>query len=196
MSTLNFRTATGDDIPALLTLVTSAYRGEESRAGWTSEADLIEGARLDAAALEADLTRPRSSILLAERDGQLVACAHVADDHGTGYFGMFSVDPNQQGSGVGKLVLAEAEAFAAREWGVSVMQMTVIDVREELIAFYERRGYVRTGITKPFPYGEERFGIPQRDDLQFEVLEKTLESAGQHPESNDATASPREGVTQ
>ncbi|WP_231595121.1 GNAT family N-acetyltransferase [Salinibacterium sp. SWN1162] len=196
MSTPNFRTATHDDIPALLTLVTSAYRGEESRAGWTSEADLIEGARLDAAALEADLARPRSSILLAERGDQLVACAHVADDHGNGYFGMFSVDPNQQGGGVGKLVLAEAEAYAAREWGVSVMQMTVIDVREELIAFYERRGYVRTGITKPFPYGEERFGIPQRDDLRFEVLEKTLASTEQHPESNDATTLAPEGVIQ
>jgi len=182
MSTLSFRTATRDDIPALLTLVTTAYRGDESRAGWTSEADLILGARLDAEALEADLARPRSNILLAERDGQLVACAHVADDDGNGYFGMFSVDPHHQGNGVGKLVLAEAEAYAAREWGVRAMQMTVIDVRDELIAFYERRGYARTGITKPFPYGEERFGIPQRDDLQFEVLEKELaQGPGQKP---------------
>lgn len=174
MTTLSFRTATTDDIPALVALVTSAYRGEASRTGWTSEADLIDGERIDAAALEAELSRDRSIILLAERGDQLVACAHVADVNGEGYFGMFAVDPEQQGSGLGSIVLAEAENYAAREWGVTVMQMTVIDVRAELIAFYERRGYVRTGITKPFPYGDERVGTPKRDDLQFEVLEKPL----------------------
>lgn len=174
MSTLTFRSATAADIPALIALVTSAYRGDASRAGWTTEADLLDGARIDAEGLQADLSRPRSTILLAERDGQLLACAHVADDHGKGYFGMFSVDPAQQGGGIGKVMIDAAEAHAAREWGVPVMQMTVIDVREELIAFYERRGYVRTGIKKPFPYGDERFGTPKRDDLRFEILEKPL----------------------
>ncbi|MEL0625706.1 N-acetyltransferase [Salinibacterium amurskyense] len=188
MTTLSFRAATTDDIPALVALVTSAYRGEASRAGWTSEADLIDGERIDAAALEADLSRDRSVILLAGRGDQLVACAHVADVDGDGYFGMFAVDPAQQGSGLGSVVLAEAENYAAREWAVAVMQMTVIDVREELIAFYERRGYVRTGITKPFPYGDERVGTPRRDDLQFELLTKTLGAAGQHPASSNAAA--------
>jgi ribosomal protein S18 acetylase RimI-like enzyme len=176
MTTLTFRTANADDVPALLALVTSAYRGDSSRAGWTSEADLIHGARIDTAGLEADLARPRSSILLAERAGDLVACAHVADDDGSGYFGMFSVDPAQQGGGIGSIMITAAEEYASREWGVPVMQMTVIDVREDLIAFYERRGYARTGIKKPFPYGDDRVGIPQRDDLQFEVLEKSLAS--------------------
>lgn len=174
MSTLTFRSATAADIPALIALVTSAYRGDASRAGWTTEADLLDGARIDAESLQADLARPRSTILLAERDDQLLACAHVADDHGKGYFGMFSVDPAQQGGGIGKVMIDAAEAHAAREWGVPVMQMTVIDVREELIAFYERRGYVRTGIKKPFPYGDARFGTPKRDDLRFEILEKPL----------------------
>ncbi|MFI8718408.1 GNAT family N-acetyltransferase [Stenotrophomonas sp. NPDC077464] len=174
MSTLTYRAATLADIPALITLVTSAYRGDASRAGWTTEADILDGARIDAIGLKADIERERSTVLLAERDGTLVACAHVADDHGKGYFGMFSVDPVQQGGGIGKQVMEAAEAHAAREWGVPVMQMTVIDVRDELIAFYERRGYQRTGIKKPFPYGDERFGIPKRDDLRFEVLEKPL----------------------
>jgi ribosomal protein S18 acetylase RimI-like enzyme len=174
MTTLTFRAATTDDIPALVALVTSAYRGEASRTGWTSEADLIDGERIDADAVHADLARQRSTILLAERGEHLVACAHVADDNGHGYFGMFAVDPNQQGGGLGSVVLAEAENYVAREWGVTEMQMTVIDVRDNLIAFYERRGYARTGITKPFPYGEERFGVPRRDDLQFEVLTKRL----------------------
>jgi len=174
MSTLTFRAATAADIPALITLVTSAYRGQASRAGWTTEADLLDGARIDAQGLQADLARPRSTILLAEQDGQLLACAHVADDGGKGYFGMFSVAPAQQGAGIGKRLLEAAEAHAVRHWQVPVMQMTVIDVREELIAFYQRRGYQRTGIKKPFPYGDERFGIPRRDDLRFEVLEKAL----------------------
>lgn len=174
MSTLTYRAATLADIPALVTLVTSAYRGDASRAGWTTEADILDGARIDPQGLQADIERPRSTILLAERDGQLLACAHVADDQGKGYFGMFSVDPTQQGGGIGKQVMLAAEAHAAREWDVPVMQMTVIDIREELIAFYERRGYQRTGIKKPFPYGDERFGLPKRDDLRFEILEKSL----------------------
>ncbi len=100
MSTLTYRAATLADIPALITLVTSAYRGDASRAGWTTEADILDGARIDAVGLQADIERERSTVLLAERDGQLVACAHVADDHGKGYFGMFSVDPAQQGGGI------------------------------------------------------------------------------------------------
>ncbi|OJH33552.1 GNAT family N-acetyltransferase [Cystobacter ferrugineus] len=177
MHPLTFRAATGADIPALIALVTAAYRGDASRAGWTTEADLLDGARIDAPGLRADLRRERSTILVAERDGRLLACAHVADEGGVGYFGMFAVDPGQQGGGIGKLVMQAAEAHAAREWGLSTMRMTVIDVRDELIAFYERRGYRRTGIKKPFPYGDERFGLPKRGDLRFEVLEKPLAGA-------------------
>jgi GNAT superfamily N-acetyltransferase len=174
MTTLTFRAATLADIPALVALVTSAYRGDASRAGWTTEADMLDGARIDPQGLQADIDRPRSTILLAEREGRLLACAHVADDQGKGYFGMFAVEPTLQGGGVGKQVMEAAEAHAAATWQLDVMQMTVIDVRDELIAFYERRGYRRTGIKKPFPYGDERFGIPKRDDLQFEILEKPL----------------------
>jgi ribosomal protein S18 acetylase RimI-like enzyme len=87
---------------------------------------------------------------------------------------MFSVRPTLQGGGIGKQVIAEAERIVREDWRLPAMRMTVIDVRDELIAFYERRGYVRTGIKKPFPYGDPRFGQPRRDDLQFEVLEKHL----------------------
>lgn len=174
MDSLAFRTATEADIPALVALVTSAYRGDSSRAGWTTEADMLDGQRIDADVLREDIARPRSRVLLAERDGTLLACAHVAEEDGAGYFGMFSVRPDLQGGGVGKAVLAEAERVVREEWQLPAMRMTVIDVREELIAFYQRRGYVRTGIRKPFPYGDERYGIPLRDDLRFEVLEKEL----------------------
>lgn len=174
MDSLTFRAAQANDIPALIDLVTSAYRGEVSKQGWTTEADLLDGQRIDAEGLARDLARERSRIVLAERDGAVLACAHVAVEDGAGYFGMFSVKPDQQGSGLGKQVIAEAERIAREEWQLPVMRMTVIDVRDELIAFYERRGYRRTGIKKPFPYGDVRYGIPKRDDLRFEVLEKAL----------------------
>jgi len=174
MTELHFRVATPADLDAIVALVTSAYRGDSSRAGWTTEADFLGGNRIDAEVLRADIERPGSRVLLAERDGALHACAHVSEDDGAGYFGMFSVVPGLQGGGIGKQVLAECERIARDDWRLPAMRMTVIDIRDELIAFYERRGYRRTGILKPFPYGDERFGLPRRDDLRFEVLEKAL----------------------
>ena len=185
MTPPKFRHAIAADIPALVALVTSAYRGDASRAGWTTEADLLDGQRIDPLVLAADIARPRSVVLLAERNDfpgsgpeqGLLACAHVAEEDGAGYFGMFAVRPDLQGGGVGKALLAQAERTAREDWGLATMRMTVIDVRDSLIAFYQRRGYVRTGILKPFPYGDERFGIPLREDLRFEVLEKDLGAA-------------------
>lgn len=174
MTDLAFRAATEADIDAIVALVTSAYRGESSRAGWTTEADLLDGARIDPEVLRADIARDGSRVVLAERDSALLACAHVAVDGDAGYFGMFSVVPGLQGGGIGKQVLAECERIVRDDWRLPAMRMTVIDVRDELIAFYQRRGYRRTGITKPFPYGDARFGEPKRGDLRFEVLEKTL----------------------
>ncbi len=182
---LAFRDATAADVDAIVELVTSAYRGEASRAGWTTEADLLDGNRIDPGVLRGDIARERSRVLLASRAGELVACAHVAIEDGAGYFGMFAVRPVLQGGGVGKAVLAEAERVVRDDWGLPVMRMTVIDLREELMAWYERRGYRRTGIKKPFPAVDPRFGIPKRDDLRFEVLEKPLRA--------DATAERRHG---
>ena len=169
-----FRDATAADVPALVALVTSAYRGEVSKQGWTTEADILDGNRIDPDVLRQDIARPRSRVVLAERQGTLLACAHVCEDAGAGYFGMFSVRPDLQGSGIGKHLLAECERIVRDDWQLPTMRMTVIDIRDALIAFYERRGYRRTSIYKPFPYGDARFGIPKRDDLRFEVLEKDL----------------------
>lgn len=174
MNILRFRTASLADTNAIVALVESAYRGDASRRGWTTEADFLGGRRTGADDVIACLQRARSRIVLAERDSTLLACAHVADEDGAGYFGMFSVRPELQGAGIGKQVLAECERIARDEWNLPAMRMTVIDIRAELIAFYERRGYRRTGILKPFPYGDARFGQPLRDDLRFEVLEKEL----------------------
>ena len=177
-SPLQFRNATRAAIPAVVALVESAYRGDSSRAGWTTEADFLDGRRTGPDDIEAILARDQSRLLLVERDGRLLACAHVAVEDGAGYFGMFSVQPQLQGGGIGSRVLAEAERIAAQDWSCPSMRMTVIDIREDLIPFYLRRGYRRTGITKPFPYGDVRFGLPKRDDLRFEILEKALPGVG------------------
>jgi GNAT superfamily N-acetyltransferase len=173
-ATLSFRAATSADIDALVALVESAYRGDSSKQGWTTEADMLGGRRTGADDVGACIDRPDGVVLLAEREGELLACAHIAVEDGAGYFGMFSVSPTLQGGGIGKALLAEAERVVRDEWQLLAMRMTVIDIRDELIAFYERRGYARTGIKKPFPYGDARFGEPKRDDLRFEVLEKRL----------------------
>lgn len=173
-SNLVYRAATTDDVPAIVALVESAYRGDVSRAGWTTEADMLGGQRIDPEGVISDIQAEQSRIVLAYRDGQLLACCHIKKTDAAGYFGMFSVIPTLQGGGLGKQVLAEAERQAREDWSCQRMEMTVIDIREELIAFYERRGYRRTGILKPFPYGDARYGEPKRDDLRFEVLEKTL----------------------
>lgn len=117
---------------------------------------------------------PDSRLLTAELDGRLVACCQLEHRGDHAYFGMFAVSPALQGGGVGKAVLAEAERRCRQTWGVGEMHMTVISVRADLIAWYERRGYRRTGRTSPFPYGDERFGIPLRADLEFELLVKKL----------------------
>ncbi|MFI1522390.1 GNAT family N-acetyltransferase [Kitasatospora cineracea] len=169
-----FRTAGPADVPALVALVESAYRGESSRAGWTTEAHLLEGQRTDAAAVAELLGRPDSVVLLVERDGALAACCHLERRGPAAYFGMFSVSPAIQGGGLGRRVLARAEEWARVAWGSTAMEMTVIEQRADLIAWYERRGFARTGEFEPFPYGDERFGVPLRSDLRFAKLVKPL----------------------
>lgn len=178
MHLLTFRRATETDVVPLVDLVTSAYRGDSSRQGWTTEADLLEGQRIDADLLVADIQAPDTVVLSAHLDGSVHAvdgCVLVRrTGPSTGYVGMFCVRPADQGRGLGKQVIAEAERFMSAEWGVTTAEMTVLDVRTELLAFYERRGYGRTGEHRPFPYGDERFGLPQRDDLRMEVLRKRI----------------------
>lgn len=177
-SALRFRRATPADVEAVVALTESAYRGEASRAGWTTEADFLDGQRTDAADVSVLVARDDARIVLAERGDELLASCLIEkqmhDGVPGGYFGMFSVRPNLQNAGIGRALLAEAERIARDEWHCAQMRMSVIDIRESLIAWYERRGYRRTGEYKPFPYGDERFGIPRRDDLRFEWLIKQL----------------------
>jgi N-acetylglutamate synthase-like GNAT family acetyltransferase len=166
---VRIRPARRPDVPALVELVTSAYRGDASRAGWTTEADLIDGSRTD----EAELTEILDDLLVAEDETGLVGCCAMVPRGDVGYFGTFAVRPTLQGGGVGSALLAAAEDWAAA-LGLPAVEMTVLSVRAELIAYYERRGYERTGETRPFPYGVTRNGLPRTDDLEFAVLVKRL----------------------
>lgn len=170
---LAFRPATPGDVDELVQLVESAYRGDESRKGWTTEADLLDGQRTDADGVRALIERDGSCVVLAERAGELVGCAHLERQGDAAYFGMFAVRPGLQGGGVGDAILRECERLG-RDWGCRCVRMTVIWSRHELIAWYARRGYRATGERKEFPYGDARFGLPKSPDLWFEVYEKPL----------------------
>jgi ribosomal protein S18 acetylase RimI-like enzyme len=159
----------------IVALVESAYRGEASRAGWTTEAHLLDGQRTDAGGVLATIGHPRERIILAFDGDALVGSVLLRDEGGgSAYVGMLAVRPLLQARGTGRALLAEAERIAASDLGATTMRMTVIPLRTELVAWYERQGYRATGEQEPFPYGDERFGRPRRDDLYFVVLKKAL----------------------
>ncbi|KAF2664060.1 putative acetyltransferase [Microthyrium microscopicum] len=175
---LTTRIATPDDVKILLSLIRSAYRGEESRKGWTTEADLVADDRIDEAGVLAKITASNGIILLATTDsGALIACCElIKRDSDLGYFGLFAVDPNQQGGGLGRRMLQMAENYARETLDVKKLEMTVIGVRVELISWYVRRGYTVTGEQRPFPYEHlvnDQVG-KTRNDLYFDVLVKDM----------------------
>jgi ribosomal protein S18 acetylase RimI-like enzyme len=167
--------AADSDLDAVADLVNSAYRGETSRAGWTTEADYLDGQRTDAATLRRDLAETPGATLLTWRDtadGPILGTVWLEPSgDGAWYLGMLTVNPELQARQLGRTLLEAAEAHAA-ERGATRIQMTVVQIRDTLIAWYERRGYARTGETRPFPYDDQRFGVPRRDDLAFIVMEK------------------------
>jgi GNAT superfamily N-acetyltransferase len=165
---LTHRPAEADDIPALHRLVEGAYRGDSARAGWTHEADLLETPRTSAEELARAVADPAEVVLLAFDAEDLVGCVRltrISDD--TAYFGMLTVNPTRQARGLGRALIAEAETWAKAHWGARIMELSVVSVRAELIAYYERRGYRLTGETKPFP---ETLDPP----LVLAVMEKPL----------------------
>jgi GNAT superfamily N-acetyltransferase len=165
-----------DDVAAAVDLVESAYRGERSKAGWTTEAAMLGGQRTDAAELTVIVSSAKCELIVAiDADAELIGCCGIEGrGAGVAHFGPFAVRPGLQGGGVGKLLLAEAERVARDVWACHTLEMTVIAQRDDLIGWYLRRGYALTGETRPFPYGDERFGLPLRDDLRFVMLAKSL----------------------
>lgn len=169
-----FKIATENDSAQIAVLVNSAYRGESSRQGWTTEADLLGGQRTGPAAILEILKTPGNVFLLCFLDDVLIGSVHLRREHKNCYLGMFVIKPDSQAQGLGKAFLLHAETFSREEWQCETMSMTVIALRTELIQWYARRGYVNTGAWVDFPYGDERFGIPYRDDLQLCVLQKVF----------------------
>ena len=168
--------AMATDAAALAGLVNSSYRAQGKAAGWTHETGLLAGARADADDLKRVLAEGQATILLMRRKtgAELVGCISVepmADAHC--YISLLAIDPDHQDCGYGRLLLAEAETFAYAH-GARTARMTVIRQRETLIAWYERRGYRRTGEVLPFPHDDPKVGTPLRDDLQLVVLQKSL----------------------
>lgn len=175
MDESDFRLARPGDAAALQPLVHRAYRGDSARQGWTHEADLLDGQRIDAASLESVIADPTQAVIVAERAGAAVGCVQVSDKrNGLAYLGMLTVDPLLQGSGLGRRLIDAAERFAVERFEARRMEMTVIVQRDELIDWYRRRGYQPTGETRPFPATDPRFGLPKRDDLAFVVLARDL----------------------
>lgn len=172
-SQFSFRRAAPADVDAIVALVNSAYRGESSRAGWTTEADLLDGQRTDAEEIAHLIGADDSLILLCQRGDEIIGSVHLQKvDDATAYMGMLVIRPVLQGRGLGKQFIRVAEQAARAEWGTARMQIWVITLRHELIAYYVRLGYRRTGGIRPFP-ADPRYGIPKLAGLQFEVLEKT-----------------------
>ena len=164
--------ATSDDVPALNRLVNAAYRGDESRKGWASEADLLDGSRIDEAALRDMLRESGVTILAYKEKGELVGCVELRKAGDKLYLGMLSVNPHLQGQGIGKKLMRAGEDFA-RTQACNKIFMTVISVRKSLIEWYVRHGYRLTGERKPFVVPDERWGIPKQP-LEFVVLEKSI----------------------
>lgn len=163
------------DLPILHNLIERAYRGDSARRGWTHEADLLGGQRTDAASLAAMVDDPRQHLLIRRTGDRIDGCIAVTEKaDGLVYIGLVTVEPARQGSGLGTELLAAAEDYAASLLTADRAEMTVIAQREELIAWYERRGFLRTGERRPFPFNDRRFGEPLRQDLEFVVLERRL----------------------
>jgi N-acetylglutamate synthase-like GNAT family acetyltransferase len=175
-TSISIRRALPAEAEAIAVLVNSAYRGDSSRAGWTTEADLLGGQRTDAEEISHLIAKEGSVILLCLRDREVIGSVHLERVGAeTASMGMLVIRPGMQGQGLGRSFIDEAERFTLVELGASQIQMQVISLRLELIAYYERRGYRRTGETRPFPVSDPKSGLPKVDGLVFDILEKSLQ---------------------
>lgn len=165
-------TATLQDVPELNILINSAYRGESSKKGWTTEEHLLGGIRTNEGDLSELLQKENVTILKYTESDKIIGSVYLEKQVGKLYLGMLTVSPELQGGGIGKKLMQAAEDLA-RENNIPKISMTVISIRKELIEYYERRGYKNTGETKPFPMNDPKFGLPKQD-LAFIVMEKEL----------------------
>lgn len=169
---MNLARATDSDLPEIVDLMNRAFRGAK---GWALEDGFLTGDRIRLDDLRAELAgKPQMNLLVWREEGRLLGCVSLEPlGEDAWYLGMLTVEPEIQDQQLGRRLLAEAERRAV-EAGITRIRMTVIWLRTTLVEWYQRRGYVLTGETRPFPYGDNRWGVPQRDDLYFVVLEKRL----------------------
>lgn len=161
------------DAGEIASLVNSAYRGESGKRGWTTEADHLGGQRTDTGEVSGLIESAGSFFLLCIEAGSLVGAIHLQQCGEGAKFGMLAVRPDRQGSGFGRRLLDEAERAAVKAFGAGKIKMAVLTFRTELIAYYIRRGYSRTGHFEDFPT-DPKFGIPKVSGLRFEWLEKPV----------------------
>jgi GNAT superfamily N-acetyltransferase len=169
-------TATDADVPDVVSLINRAFRGRGEEAGWSIKEEYIEGTRITEDLLREDMAaKPHATLLLwRENRNTLLGCVWLEPEQGgVWYLGMLAIPPGNQKAGLGRKLLEAAERWAM-ERGAAEIRMTVVNLRVALIDWYKRRGYALTGQTKPFPYGENRYGTPKRNDLYFVVLRKVL----------------------
>ncbi|MBY4870142.1 MULTISPECIES: GNAT family N-acetyltransferase [Burkholderia] len=171
---VNYRLATQHDVDALVELINAAYRPAAGAAGWTHEAALVDGARIGPVQLLETLQAQDSVLIVAATRGALAGCIEVRANDDTAYIGTLAVSPSAQDRGLGKGLLNEAEQFASRRWHLAKAVMTVLSARRELIDFYLRRGYVRTGHVTGYPINAG-VGIPRDAGLTIETLTKSIQ---------------------
>jgi len=164
--------ATLQDIPALNILINSAYRGETSKKGWTTEAHLLEGKRTTEEELTEMIQDPKNTFLKYTENDQIIGSVLLVEKEHQLYLGMLTVSPELQNSGIGKKLLAEGEKHA-KALGLSSIIMTVVSVRAELIAWYKRHGYVDTGAREPFLSSDIHINVSDKP-LEFIYLEKKI----------------------
>jgi ribosomal protein S18 acetylase RimI-like enzyme len=173
MTDYRFDFATLSDVARVATLIERAYRGPEAAKGWTNEAELLTGPRSSPGEIEGLIREPETRFVTAFEGDKLVGCALIkSEGGGAAYFGMFAIDPDAQGGGLGKAMIARCEAAAQELWGATSMKLTVISLRQKLIQWYERRGFVQTGEREPFPFDDAAGAV--RTDFDLTVLRKTL----------------------
>lgn len=165
------RIANESDASAIAKLVNSAYRPSSDSAGWTHEAELVAGERTSSAQVAETIKRPNSAILVGSENSEIVACVHIEKEGNNSHIGMLAVSPTLQASGIGKQMLTLAENYAIETFGTEKFILVVVSARSELIAFYLRRGYKKTGSVMDYPLSEG-VGIPKDPALKIEVLEK------------------------